>query len=180
MPINKTDIHIRQIPVHLQYLSGINAKGKMVGWEEDDYAEFMGIGSHIAMHIQAIAQIPEQKELAMSYQQELQMISREGEEFANNMEAKKQSQEIDQATQHRMMMDSEKLELDKRKQISLEHQRNVTQEHRERDLAFRQEAMAEQIVGQQQAQKRQSDLAAISMEEKITKPEPPKTPPNKA
>lgn len=180
MPINKTDIHIRQIPVHLQYLAGINAKGGMVGWEEDDYAEFMGIGSHTAMHIQAIAQIPEQKELAMSYQQELQKISREGEEFANNMQAKKQGQEIDQATQHKMTMDSERLELDKRKQISLEHQRNVTQEHRERALAFQQEATAEQIVGQRESQKRQADIAFISAAEKITKPEKPKTPANKS
>jgi hypothetical protein len=96
------------------------------------------------------------------------------------MQAKKQGQEIDQATQHKMMMDSERLELDKRKQISLEHQRNVTQEHRERDLAFRQEATAEQIVGQQESQKRQADMAFVSAAEKITKPEKPKTPANKS
>jgi len=174
MPLNKGDIHVRQIPVHLQYLAGIVAKGGMVGWEDDDYAEFMAVGSHTAIHIQTVAQIPEQKELAMSYQAELQKISREGQEFANNMQAKRAGQEVNPVDQEKLAMDRERLELDKRKQLALEHQRNVTQEHRERDLAFRQESTAEQIVNQAESQRRQSELSSVALAEKITKPEKPK------
>lgn len=170
MPLNKTDIDMRQIPIHLQGLQAYLAKGKAMGWTPEDYAAFMALGSHSAAHIQKIEMVPEQKELATALMQQLQQISRQGQEYANNMRAAAEAEKLSPVDQHKMSLDERKLALETRKQVALETSRAAAQNHREREAASRNTLEAERLAAQEVQASRQQDLEAIKVAEKITQP----------
>lgn len=173
MPKQNADLDLKHIPVHFQAMQGLlNIGQQNNGWSVDEYHQFNGIGAHVAIHVQSIAAIPEQKQLAVSLSQQLQTMSRQGQEFANNLQAKMQSQqdEVSMMDRHSMSLDEARLALDTRKQDALEQNRAATQDHRERDLAFRQQKEAAVIAQKDQDSRVKADLAATQQVIQANKP----------
>jgi len=165
--INADDLHMIHIPEHLSGLQGMLQKGDAQGWEPMDLIGFRALGGHAMAHIQKVGAIPEQKDIATRFSQQLEGIARRGQEHANNLEAKVQAEEdaknMTPKDQHAMQINERKQGLAERAQLKLEEHRDVSQDFRERVQANKEGLSNEQLFNserqvaiQDRAQKEQA------------------------
>lgn len=165
--INPDDLHLIHIPEHLTGLEGLLRKGETQGWQPMDLIGFRALGGHAMQHIQQVAAIPEQKDIATRFTQKLQEIARVGQGFATNlqrqMEAEENEGKMSQKEQADTMLKAEKLQLEKQQHADLVSHREETQDFRERQQAHREGLTNEQLFvqqRQQEASERAQDRAA--------------------
>lgn len=153
--LNKDDIHQIHIVEHAGGMQGLLAKGQLPdGWDEIDMAGFQAILKHLGLHMQQIEGNSETKEFTNRVGQAIQGMVRQAQEFANNLQAKRQAEQkqVDPKDMMRLQLDGAKLELDHQKQAALE-------DHREQTLDFNREKAG---VSASLELKRQNDTAGLS------------------
>lgn len=155
--LNRDDIHMIHLPEHFGGMQGLLAKGKAIGWDEVDMAGFQSILKHTMLHMQVMKANPANKEIATRMTQALQGMARQAQEFANNLQAKREAEQkgMDKKDLARLQLDGAKLELDERKQTALE-------EHRAKSLDLSRQRAGIQSQLQMRQQDMQSSQAARS------------------
>jgi len=120
--LNRDDIHLIHVQEHLGGLQALLAKGQVNnGWDRMDMAGFQSMFQHLGLHLQAIKANPANKALATQLTQALQGMIRQAQEFANNLQAKEQSQQEQIAPKDlaRLQLDGAKLEQKKTEEDNL-------------------------------------------------------------
>lgn len=132
--LNRDDIHQIHIPEHMGGLQGLLGKGEALGWDELDMAGFQSILKHLGLHLQQISNNPAAKGLANQVKQAIQGMIRQAQEFANNLQAKREAeqQQMEPKDAAKLQLEGAKFQLDERKQTSLES-------HRVEELDFKKE-----------------------------------------
>ena len=130
--LNRDDIHMIHIPEHIGGLQGLLAKGEVAGWDEMDMSGFESILKHLQLHMQQINNNPSNKALATRINQILQGMVRQAQEFANNLQVKRQAeqQKMEPKDAAKLQLEGAKFELDAKKQEDLVA-------HRARELDFK-------------------------------------------
>ena len=130
--LNRDDIHMIHIPEHIGGLQGLLAKGEVAGWDEMDMSGFESILKHLQLHMQQINNNPSNKALATRINQILQGMIRQAQEFANNLQVKRQAeqQKMEPKDAAKLQLEGAKFELDAKKQEDLVA-------HRARELDFK-------------------------------------------
>jgi len=127
--LNRDDITIIHLGEHLGGLQGLLAKGEIAGWDELDMGGFQSIIQHTGKHLQQVRNNPAQKQIATQVTQTLQGMMRQAQEFANNLQAKREAEQkqMEPKDLARLQLDGAKLEQSKQ-----EHSDLV--QHREKSL----------------------------------------------
>ncbi len=128
-PLNDDDIQMVHIPEHLAGIAALVKKGEVMGWDEMDIAGFQSLGQHLNLHMDAINNNPNAKQMANQVNQAMQGLIRQAQEFVNNFQKAKEAEE-----QQPDPIAAGKLQLDaaKFKQGQVEHQ--DLKEHRAESL----------------------------------------------
>lgn len=113
--LNDDDIHLIHIPEHMGGLQGLLAKGQVSGWDELDMFGFQSIVQHLGLHMQQIENNQANRALATQITQALQGFIRQAQEFANNLQAKRQAeqQQMDPAQAAKLQLDGAKFQQDR-------------------------------------------------------------------
>lgn len=160
-PLSRDDIHQIHIPEHIGGLQGLLAKGELPdGWNEMDMGGFQGILQHLGQHMKQINNNPAAKAFANQVNQAVQGLVRQAQEFANNLQEKRQAEQEQMAPKDlaKLQLEGAKLQLDTRKQDALE-------DHREETLDFQREKAG---TSAQLELKRQNDTASQSEQNALT------------
>lgn len=121
--LNADDLHPVHIPQHFRSMQADLARAEVRQWDKVDLAGFKAKGGHAAMHIQEIQKNPEAKDMANQFNQQLQALAKQGQEFENNIEQQAAKNELTQK-------DQAELQLKERKQGLAEHQQTALEQHR--------------------------------------------------
>jgi hypothetical protein len=139
---NPDDLDMEHVPEHFGGMQGLLAIGQAKGWTQIELAAFKALGSHAAMHIQAVKAIKEQADVANQMMHTLEGIAKQGQEFANNLEQSEQ----DEAKQKELELKERNQMLKERGQVALEQHRAAAL-----DLSKRKQASKEVIEAQRLA-----------------------------
>lgn len=172
IPINATDLPLRHIPIHDMGLDALLAIGAKEGWEEEDLAAFMALGAHQAAHIMQIKAVPEMKDTARKLIQKLQQQSRKGGEYRNNLAASQEAKQLDPMDQHTIQMDAFKGRMAVEKLALSKQKADATQMHRDRQLAFDQEAKARELALKESGQKFDAQMEALHAQIEVQQDRP--------
>jgi hypothetical protein len=133
-PLNGDDIHQIHVPEHIGGLEALIAKGQLPeGWDEMDMGGFQSMLQHLQLHMQQLIGAGN-KEVVNRFSQIIQGLVRQAQEFANNLQAKREAeqQQIEPEKMAKLQLEGAKLQLETRKQDALE-------EHRDEELDFKKE-----------------------------------------
>lgn len=140
-PLNDDDLHQVHLPQHMRSMQADLARGKVRPWDQVDLAGFKAKGGHCSMHIQQIEAIPDQKQLATQFNQQLQALAKQGQEFEHNMQQQQDAQQIGPK-------DQAELQLKDRKQQLAEHAQAALEQHRQEALGITKAKAEATVLGQ--------------------------------
>lgn len=146
-PDDVDDIHIQE---HLRSMQADVARGKVRQWDQVDLAGFKAKGGHTMMHIQKMKGVPEMKENVKQYEDMLQGIAKEAQEFENNLKKSEEANKLSEKDKHGMMMAERQQGLKERQQAKLEEHRAAALDLSERKNAVTATATAKQVALQEE------------------------------
>lgn len=134
-PINSDDLNLVHLPEHAGGMEALLALGQLRGWQQEDMAAFMSMGSHAMAHVQQVQAVPEQKQIGNEWAQKIESLARAGQEFANNMQEQ-------QAQQQLSPLEQEKIDDMRHKRAMAERQQQALEMHRDRETSLKESKTA--------------------------------------
>lgn len=151
-PLNDTDIDDVHIQRHLMSMQADIAKGKVRQWDQVDLAGFKAKGAHAMAHISKLKAVPEQKEQVKGYEDQLQSLAKQGQEFENNLQKQEEANKLSPKDRQDMELKERGQNLKERQQTALEQHRAAALDLSERKNAVTSTATAKQVALQEEGQ----------------------------
>jgi len=93
-PLNDDDLDKTHIEEHMRSMQADVERGKVRPWDKVDLAAFQVKGAHTYAHIERYGMSKENGEEANAMKQALQKMAKAGDEYANNIQAKEESNQM--------------------------------------------------------------------------------------
>jgi hypothetical protein len=150
---------MEHVPEHFGGMQGLLAIGQAKGWTQIELAAFKALGSHSAMHIQAVKAIKEQADVANQMMHALEGIAKQGQEFANNLAQSEQ----DEAEAKKMELMERNQMLKERGQVALEQHRAAALDLSKRKQASKEVVEAQRLANEENNQSHQRLMSEVEL-----------------
>lgn len=148
-PDDVDDVHIQE---HLKSMQADLARGKVRQWDQVDLGGFKAKGAHAMMHIQKMKGVPELKKNVKQYEDMLQGIAKQGQEFENNIKKSEEGNKLSEKEKFDMQISERQQNLKERQQSKLEEHRAAALDLSERKNAVQSVAVAKNTAIQEESQ----------------------------
>lgn len=165
-PLNDTDVDDVHIPAHLSSMQADIEKGKIRQWDQLDLAGFKAKGAHTMAHISKLKAVPEMKENVKQFEDQLQSLAKQGQEFENNLRKSEEANKLGPKEKQDMELKERGQNLKERQQLKLEEHRAAALDLSERKNAVTSTATAKQVALQEENTLHKQGMAEREMIER--------------